>query len=76
MYKQKVAHRKWNLNATRELNAKQACMPAFIVSNKACIVTIIASDINGVIILIDISLFIQRAFLNLYTRLWLTHTKL
>ena len=35
----------WELNP-RELSGKQACILAFIVSNKVCIVTIIASDIS------------------------------
>ena len=40
----------------QELNAKQACPLAFIVSNKVHIVTMIASDLNCVIILININL--------------------
>ena len=31
----------------RELNTKQACMLAFIVSDKVCIVTIITSDVSA-----------------------------
>ena len=42
--------------SNEELNAKQACMFAFVVSNKVHIVTIITSDVSSVIILIDISL--------------------
>ena len=40
----------------QELKAKLACVLAFIVSNKVCIVTIIAPDLSSVIILIDINL--------------------
>ena len=43
----------------RELNGKQACKLAFIVSNKVHIVTIITSDISDVIILININVLIQ-----------------
>ena len=53
----------------QELNVKQVCAFAFIVSNKVQIVTIIASDLSGVIILIDIKSLIQGTFLNLYTSL-------
>ena len=60
----------------RELNAKEVCMLPFIVSNKVHIVTINASDISSVVIFIDINLLIQQTFLNLYTRLQLTHTEL
>ena len=60
----------------RELNAKQECTLVFIVSNNAYIVTIIASDVSGVTILINIHILIQQAFLNLCKRLWLTHTEL
>ena len=60
----------------RELNAKQVCTLAFIVYNKVGIVTIIASYVSGVTILININLWIQKAFLNLYVGLWLTHTEL
>ena len=42
-----------------ELNAKQACTLVFIVFDKVCIVTIIASDISSVIILININHLIQ-----------------
>ena len=44
----------------RELNAQQVCMLAFIVSNKVCIVTIIASDISSVI-LINITVGIPKS---------------
>ena len=48
------------LNQRRvKLNAQQACTLAVIVSDKVCIVTIIASDLSGVIILIDIILLIK-----------------
>ena len=60
----------------RELNAKQVCTLAFIASDKVHIVTIITSDISGDIILIDINLLTQWVFLNLYMRLWFTHTEL
>ena len=40
----------------RELNAKQVCALAFIVSNKVCIATITTYDLSGVIILTDINL--------------------
>ena len=60
----------------RELNAKQACMLAFIVSDKVQIVTINVSDVSSVTILMDINLFIQIAFLILDTRLWFTYTEL
>ena len=60
----------------REVNTKQACALAFTVSNSVCIVTIIASDISSVIILINVNLLIKGAFLSLYTRLWLTRTEL
>ena len=60
----------------RELNAKQVCALPFIVYSKVCIVTIIAFDVSGVTIFINIKFLIQQAFLNLYTRLWLTHTEL
>ena len=43
----------------RELNAKQGYMIAYTVSDKVHIVTITASDISSVIILIDINLLIQ-----------------
>ena len=59
-----------------ELNVKQACMAAFVVFDKVHIVTIITSDISGVIILMDITLLIQQAFPNLDTRLQLMHTEL
>ena len=52
-----------------EFNAKQESALAFIVYNKVHIFTIIASDVSGVTV-------IQWAFLNLCTRLWLTHTEL
>ena len=65
-----------NCTPVRELNAKQASMLAFIVYDKVCIVTRIASDVSGVTILININPLIQWAFLNLYTRLWLTHKEL
>ena len=42
----------------RELNTKQASMLAFIVYNKVCIVTIMASNVSGVTIVIDIDLLI------------------
>ena len=40
----------------QELNAKQACILAFVVSDKVCIVTIIAFDLSDVIILVNINL--------------------
>ena len=40
----------------QELNAKQACALACIVSDKVHIATIIASDLSSIIILIDIYL--------------------
>ena len=58
----------WELNP-RELSAKQA-------SDKGHIVTITASDRSSVIILNNITLLVQWVFLNLYTRLQLTHTEL
>ena len=82
MYKRKVEQieleaREWNMRELnpRELNAKQACVHAFIVSDKVCIVKIVTSDLSDVIILININLLIQGAFLHLYTRLQLTHTE-
>ena len=42
----------------RELNAKQACMLAFMTFDKVSLVTIITSDISSVIILIDINLLL------------------
>ena len=59
-----------------ELNVMQVCVVTFIVYGKVSIVTIITSDVSDVTILININLLIQRTFLNLYTRLWLTHRKL
>ena len=41
----------------RELNTKQVCVLAFIVSDKVYIITIITSDISGIIIVININLF-------------------
>ena len=43
----------------RELNTKYVCSLAFIVCYKVCIVTIIASEISSVFIIIDINLLIQ-----------------
>ena len=60
----------------RKLNAKQGCVLAFIVYDKVCIVTIIASDVSGVTIIININPLIQQTFLNLYTTLRLTYTEL
>ena len=59
-----------------EFNTKQTCTLSFVVYNKVCIVTVINSDVSGVIIPIDINLWIQQAFLDLYTRLRLKHTEL
>ena len=58
------------------MQSKDACLLAFIVSSKACIVTIIASDVSGVTIIINITLLVEQAFLNLCSRLWLTHIEL
>ena len=58
------------------IESKAACMLDLIVSDKVPVVSIIASDISGVIAPINFNLLIQWAFLNLYTRLWFTHTDL
>ena len=42
-----------------EWNTKQVVALAFIVYDKVCIVTIIACDVSGVTILIDINPLIQ-----------------
>ena len=50
----------------RKLNTKKACVLVFMVYDKVHIVTVIASDVSGVTILIDI---VIQTFLDLYTRL-------
>ena len=44
IYKPKSCTLVSELNAMRKLNAKQACLLAFIVSDNVCIITIIPSD--------------------------------
>ena len=46
----------------QELNAKQACTFAFIVSDKVHFVTMTASDLSGVIILIDVNLLYNEHY--------------
>ena len=46
-----------------ELYLSQACILAFIVYDKICIVTIIIFDVSGVTIDIDIDILIQQAFM-------------
>ena len=48
-------------NQMKGLNRKQACMFAFIDYNKVYIVTIIAFDVSGVTILINIDLLIPQS---------------
>ena len=52
------------------------CALAFIVYNKVSFVTTMASDVSGVIILIDINLLNTVSISYLYTILWLTCTEL